>query len=224
MEEETKPQKPAPKAAEKVAPSLETPQIPPVQTVPAAPFIPTASVVPTVQPDEFTIPDEAYADMIVSDPTAHAKSTTAHHSSAWGRGPGAFQLLVEATNDLLDVSALRGKRLSKIEYVRLHILTSIKTVLVVPSTKKDPAALEVAWRKGQAFFNASDDLIRAGIAIESGRKERYRVHVLKESKVGPALAIDMKAIVDVKNFSTKKKGKGKNETSDDEDDIDLDEE
>lgn len=205
MDDQTKPRK----AAQAAAPAID----------------PVPRVTPSTH--EFVVPDDAFNTAIYSNPNTPAKSVNAHNSSAWIQGPGAIQLLVEASKDLLQVAGLREKKVKQVRFVKLVILEAIKTILVIPAFKKDTHTLEVTWKKGQASFNASDDLINADLQVESGRRERFQVHVVPTTKVGPALAIDMNAIVDVRNVtkrSSAAKGKGKQGETPDDDDLDLDEE
>lgn len=185
----------------------------------------TEEAAPTAERMEFTVPDEAFETAVYSSPTTPAKSTKAHNSSAWIQGPGAIDLLVEASKDLLEVAGLRGKKVSQVPFVKLVILESIKTILVIPMMKKDTQTIEVTWRKGHAHLNASDDLLNTNLQVASGKRERFQVHVVPKTKVGPALAIDMNAKVDVRNIrrrSAAAKGKGKQGESSGAD-LDLDE-
>jgi hypothetical protein len=161
-------------------------------------------------PAEFSIPDEAFAGAVEYDPNVHHKPTTAHYSSAWILGPGTVTLLTEAVRDLLKVSALRGEPATEIAFVRLLALRSVKTLLVWPSNDTDLKAVEVTLDEGTARFVATQVLRSAKIPVESGKRIRYQVHVLKTSKVGPALAIDMRNELDVKVLPKRKSsGKGK---------------
>lgn len=152
---------------------------------------------------EFSLPDDAFADAVAHDPTVHHKPKTAHHSCAWVQGPGAVTLLAEARRDLLQVSALRQEPATEIAFVRVLALPSAKTLLVWPTTEKN-GAIEVTWEDGTAHFVASSTLISARMPVESGTRDRYNVHVVKTSKVGPALAIDMRYDLETKLLSKRK--------------------
>jgi hypothetical protein len=144
------------------------------------------------EPSEFNIPDDAFDGAVANDPTVHHKAKNAHYSSAWVKGPGSVTLLAEGARDLRQVSELRGEPVTEIAFVRLLVLPSAKTLLVWPSHEKDPLAVQVKWQDGVAKFVASTALRSAKIPVTSGQRNRYTLHVLKESKVGPALAIDMR--------------------------------
>lgn len=162
---------------------------------------PVSDVAPAT---EFTVSDEAFKDAVATDPTLRLKAKNAHYSSAWIKGPGAVTLLVEAGHDLCEVSELRGEPATEIPFVRILVLPSVKTILVWPTHETDLQKVEVTWKDGVAKFLASDELRAAKIPVESGKKVRYNVHVLKQSKVGPALAIDMRDELETKILPKRK--------------------
>jgi hypothetical protein len=184
MEDQTKPKKTAPDPKAAAAPSVQP--------------TPAPRPAPLPEPNTFSLDDSAFEGAVGNDKTAHYRPTTAHLSSSWVRGPGAVTLLVEAGHDLNHVSALRGAPVSQVEFVRVLALPAVKSLLIWPTTEEDLNKIPVTWRNGQAHFNASAVLIRAKIPVESGRKKRFEVHVLKDSKVGPALAIDMRYSLDLR--------------------------
>lgn len=172
--------------------------------IPTLPAPLPAPVPAQTSPVEFTLSDEAFNDAVGTDPNLHLKAKNAHYSSAWIKGPGAVTLLVEAARDLCQVSEMRGEPATEIPFVRILVLPSTRTLLVWPTDDKDLQRIEVTWKEGVAKFLASDELRAAKIPVESGKKVRYNVHVLKQSKVGPALAIDMRVELETKLLPKKK--------------------
>lgn len=167
-------------------------------------------------PETFMITDEAFVDAVENDPTVHHKATNAHYSSAWIQGPGAVHLLAEAARDLLAVSALRGEPTTQIAFVRLLALSSAKTLLIWPTDDKDVNGVKVTWKDGTAEFSATNVLRSAKIPVESKKKNRYKVHVVKQSKAGPVLAIDMRFELETKHVPKQRsysRKKGKKEAS-----------
>lgn len=216
MDDQTTPQKPAPKAAQKVAPSLDQPPAPVIRPVPT----PTPAEVDPL-PD-----DSAYEGSVENDKSAHYRAPQAHTSSSWIQGPGATTLLAEAGHSLIQVALLRGEP-EKVEFIRALALPVVKTVLIWPTDEEDLQKIPVTWRGGQASFNISEVLIRAKLQVESGRRHRYTVRLAKETKYGPALAIEMRFLEDIRIIQkggSKDKANGKQGETSDTDDIDLNEE
>lgn len=211
MDDQTKPQKP-PKAAETVAPALHT--------TPPAPKPAPVEVDPLLD-------DSAYEGSVENDKSAHYRAPQAHTSSSWIQGPGATQLLAEASHSLTQVAVLRDGT-EKVEFIRALALPAVKTVLIWPTNEEDLQKIPVAWRDGRASFNLSEVLIRAKMQVETNRRHKYSVRLAKETKVGPALAIEMRFLEDLRivqrggSKETAKANGKQGETSDA--DIDLDEE
>lgn len=149
-------------------------------------------------PGAFTIPSEAFKSVVEYDPTEHHKATNAHFSSGWIQGPGAVTLLAEAGHDLRTVAALRGEPTTEIAFVRLVALTMSQTLLVWPTHDKDVKKVKVNWNDGSPEFNASAILRSAKMPVESKKKHRYNVYVMKETEFGPVLAIDMRFELETK--------------------------
>lgn len=213
MDDQTTAPAPAPEAAEKVAPSIELAPAPRPTSAPA--------------PSAELLDDATWEGSVENDKTAHYRTSSTHTASAWIQGPGAVTLLAEAGRDLNEVSALRGIPVTRVEFVRTRALPAIKSLLIWPTDEADPNKIPVTWRDGHASFNASDVLVRGKIPVESGRKKRFEVSIAKETKVGPALKIDMRYLMDLRIIdkgSSSAKGKGKKaETSNADVDLSVEE-
>lgn len=178
---------------------MEEKSLIPMATLPVPKPAPVAA--PAI---EFTLSDEAFNDAVATNHALHLKAKNAHYSSGWIKGPGAVTLLVEAGRDLCQVSELRGEPATEIPFVRILVLPGAKTILVWPTHEKDLQKVEVTWKQGVAKFLASDELRAAQIPVESGKKVRYNVHVVTQSKVGPVLAIDMSHELETKLLPKRK--------------------
>lgn len=217
MDDPFKPLNPAPQAADDVAPALDPIPLP-------KPAFAPANAAP--EPTDELMSDAAYEGAVENDKAAHYRPSYSHISSAWVQSPGAITLLAEASHDLNTVAALRSTPATRVAFVRALALPAIKTLLIWPTDEKDPQKIEVSWRGGHASFSASEVLIRAKIPVESRRRKRFEVRIAKETKVGPALAIDMRYLVDLRVTQKGKstaKGKGK-QGEHSKEELNLDEE
>lgn len=142
--------------------------------------------------ETFTISDEELENEVEADPFAHRKPKSAHHSSGWVTGPGMVELLSEAALLLVKATELKGKLEKELPWVRVSFLEEKRCLLVRPTTSADLRKKKVTWRRGHAFFVASDVLIDAGFPVETGYKKRYEVHLLKKTSKGPTVVIDMR--------------------------------
>jgi alkanesulfonate monooxygenase SsuD/methylene tetrahydromethanopterin reductase-like flavin-dependent oxidoreductase (luciferase family) len=147
--------------------------------------------------ETFTLSDEELTDEVEYNPFERRKPKGAHHPSAWIQGPGMVELLAEASRLLITATELKGQLDEQLAFVRVTALRKKRCLVVAPTTEADLKKVPVRWRESKAHFLASAVLLAAGFPVETGYKKRFEVHLIKTSKKGPILVIDLRRDLDV---------------------------
>jgi hypothetical protein len=185
--------------------------IPPIAPL-ATPF-PSIPAVPGPAPaddwsadDGIELTDEDLASAVGYDETRTLPSVNAKLPSAWIKGPGSVECLVEAVNLLKGAARAAGTPMSEIEAVIVKALPLRQMVLVAPVAKGTSGSIETRHEgHGSIFFNISDILRDAKMQVSSGYKELYPVKKITKSPIGPAVCIYTAKSLETKKIETKKK-------------------
>lgn len=128
--------------------------------------------------------------------------------SAWGQGPGQFELLVEGVKLAKWAARKAGTPMSHIEAVIAMALPEVNMVVVRPAIKGTEGAIETRIDGSSVLFTLSDMLRAAKMEIGSGHRYLFPVKKVAQSPIGPAIAINLGAKpLDSKTVETKKKKK-----------------
>lgn len=116
--------------------------------------------------------------------------------SAWRHAPAILQLLKAAANDLGRIATMRGSA-GSVRAVRAAVTKDHRFLFIHSTVANDPEAIKVRRYGGRLWINLIS-LFGPSDHLAVGVKERFDVHLVERSPVGPALMIDLTSPVEVK--------------------------
>lgn len=159
--------------------------------------------------DEGLVLTEAdFKGAVGHEETRVLKAKNAKPPSAWGQGPGQFEVLVEGVKLAKWAAKKAGTPMSQIDWVIAKALPEVNMVVVAPADAETEGAIEARSENSALIFNISDILRTAKMEIASGHRYLFPVKKVAQSPIGPAIAINLGAKpLDAKKVETKKKRK-----------------
>jgi hypothetical protein len=162
--------------------------------------------------DVFELTAEDLEGAVDHSPDYQPPNPTAILPSAWVSSPAQVGLSAEAIDLLRQASTLAKLHQQQIEWVRLRALPNRKLLLVAPTHGEHPEKVRARRsNRGPLRFNAVSVLRPASMHVETGFRERYRVKLVKESPIGPAIVVLMGKTEVSRAKQKRKRGKGKSE-------------
>lgn len=122
------------------------------------------------------------------------------------RSPGNFDLYTATHKSLVTVSQMRGASVNRVEHVQVANIEGDMRVWIYPTDAHDPDRITLRQYKSRLSLNLSKILTKWKLALPTGQKRVYDLHIDPTSPVGPALVLHLDKPLEVKWIKSAKKG------------------
>ncbi len=147
-------------------------------------------------------------DVIMYDPNAEVTKGNQYESGGWLHAPAHFELFANTDERLSRISAQLGAPVREVRRVRALRVKGTKLIYFWPTYDEDPNGIPVKRYDSSTWINFIKLLKPAGLAVETGHKERYHVYYAEPTDhVYPALKLDLSLMQERQREEHKSKSK-----------------